>query len=184
MLLEELMTLFFGESVLLACGIMYLLWWRVAFKPSGHTDTGKATFLLTLTAVLGVSALTLLVMGLAESAVSAHLPLGLLITAAVYGLLAYGTVSRYDRPLTSELLITTLFTGVQVMITLALGKMAHLSVAVATMMTLALLAVYAGMLVCYLRYFELEEEAAYKAGRLPLIMAVCVCAVMLVLMVI
>lgn len=164
-----------GHAALAACFCCYLAWWVVFFRPAGARPEGAVRALgvtaIAAAFVLGVAGVWL------EAAGIGGLPRGEGLPApwqiAMGGLLAYVvlfvvTTVPLDRPPTSELFIMVAWAALSACALCALFGAGLLGRGAFAALLVALAAVLAESLVCYMRFYRLEGMASFVDGAIPL----------------
>ena len=168
---SALWELFCGNLLLLATCAFYIAWWSIAFWPGAKGGSALAGVFLPLAALAGLAAIVatgLGVQGLARSgARSPTLPV--IVGAAVFYLIALAvTKLAFQRELTSELLVMSVWAAIEVLAILALrasGRFGPLKSA--TLLALVGVATAIG-LVCYVLYYRLAPGPRFWDGLIPL----------------
>lgn len=169
--------IFAGSLKLLLCFVFYLAWWTVAFNPKRPIRGMRSGWLLIPALVLGVLALRDIVRG--TIFVGGPVP-GLAIIACgvvAYFVLLHVTGVLLHRPVTSELLIIVLWAVVALLEVNTLVALGCVSPGLGLLLVALALAFTAASIVCYQRFYHLEEEAAFVDGTIPLILAGIMAAV-------
>ena len=170
------MTLIGGNYLMAVCGLVYLAWWIVVFRPPKPRSSVLGTALLILAASMGI--VGFYIMGRALTQTVPALRPGIdsrwivLIAAAAYGVLLAGTVLLFRRIVTSELLIITAWTALELCAVNALYRWGTLTGRGGIVLSGLVLAAAAGSLVCYLLYYRLPYTAGFLDGCVPLALAV------------
>ncbi len=163
-----------GNVFLIFCSIFYLLWWILAFKPSGAVKGMNSGWLLVPALFFGAAAVVLIIRGMQDVQVQqTMIPAGRILpfSVAAYFLLLIGTWLFLKRPVTTELVLIVAWTALTIAEINALygvGIFSH-GVSCGFMAATALSA--AVSMVTYMLYYKLDAAAGYIDGMIPLILA-------------
>ena len=176
----------FGGNLLLVVSIVfYIAWWIVTFQPNRTGRTAIAGFFLALAILPGVAAILVKFSGISSlSQADKGFPvLCILLGAAVfYIILLAVTRIIFQRPVTSELLIITIWAALEgSAIAVLQGSNRFNPWQVWTLVTLVMLATGTGI-VCYILYYRLDEISRFWNGLIPLIVDTGVVTVFLVML--
>lgn len=160
-----------GNIKLCLCFAFYLAWWVVGFNPWRPIRGIKSAWLLIPALVFGVLALCDIMRG--TIFVGGPVP-GLAIIAC--GVLSYLvllaiTGGMLQRPVTSELLIIVLWAVVAMLEVNTLAALDCVTAGLGMLLVVLSLAFTGVSLVCYQRFYGLEEKAAFVDGTIPLVLA-------------
>jgi hypothetical protein len=173
---------FYGNLLMLATCAFYISWWVFTFRPGADGSPSFSAVLIIAALFSGVAAIALLFSGISSPAVSglAVPVLYVLAAAAVsYVLLLEVTRIVFHRPVTSELLVMIVWATAELAAIAALRYSGRFGVAqIAVLSPLVVLATFAGV-VCYVLYYNLDAEASFTAGLIPLIVDAGVVSVFL-----
>lgn len=168
-----------GNLLLITCCAFYLVWWILAFKPTGAIKGMKTGWLLIPASVAGLAAVILVIGGiLSESADAALLPSGLLLWGGIAAYLILLEVTRllFKRPVTTELFLIvgwTVLTLSEISALYGAGRFSHRS---AVFFAVGIGAAAVISLVCYVLYYNLGDRAGYFDGMIPLVLTALVMA--------
>ncbi len=170
-----------GNRLLVICCVFYLLWWILAFKPSGAVKGMRLGWLLIPAFVFGLAAVYLILRGASsiQSARTFFPGMALLIgTIAVYFILLTVTALGLKRQVTTELLLIVGWAALVFAEVNALYGIGRFSGA-----TAACFFVIAGVcavvsLICYVLFYSLDSKAGYIDGMIPLLLAAVVMIVL------
>ena len=166
-----------GYLSLLVCGLCYLLWWLIAYRPvDGGKPKGmrsRSWWLLFPAVGAGLYAVWSIVGGsyavdMAYGS-TANLKVGL-IGLAVFIVLFFGTWFGLKRPVTTELI---LIPGWATMTVIACGALQTAGVFTAAARLVWVIVTLAAALLAfggYLVYYKLEPKKAYLDGAVPLVL--------------
>lgn len=173
---DPVRTLLYGNRIMAVCGVSYLAWWLIVFRPPGPRRTPVGGRLLALAFLTGVAGAYL-----CGRALTAPVPevrpgiRSLWIAAAgavLYVVLLAGTVRIFHRPVTSELLIITAWTVLELCVVGSLYRWGVLGAETAVPLTAVVSTAALASLICYLLYYRLPYTAGYIDGCVPLVSAV------------
>ncbi len=159
-----------GNLLFVACCIVYLAWWCVAFRPGFTAPMSIKGILFLVTAALGIMGLGMIISGCNQAEGGIRYIAVIAAGAAVYILLLLLTNLLMHRQVTTELMLIVFWVCMQVCACNALygadiiGRTAFIVLAV-----IAVVVAAAGM-ICYLKYYELEPMPAFYDGMVPLIL--------------
>lgn len=162
-----------GHIFMIICGLLYLLWWILTFRPGGARQTVDTGHFLLFAALSGLLGLMLILYGLnTPGSPNQPFPAWILLAAgaAGYVVLYFLTAVFLRRPVTTELF---LIVGWGMMEAAAVnwvygtinayhGMICFLYAGIAVVVIVSLL--------CYIEYYRLQEMAGYIAGMIPLIL--------------
>jgi len=176
----------FGGNLLLFVSIMfYIAWWIVTFHPSRTGKTAMAGIFIALAFLAGVAAILIKFSGISSmSQAEKGFPVIyiLLGAAAFYIILLAVTRIAFQRPVTSELLLITVWVALEgSAIAVLQGSNRFIPGQTWTLATLVILATGTGI-VCYILYYRLDEISRFWNGLMPLIMDAGVVTVFLVIL--
>ncbi|MGE4277253.1 MAG: hypothetical protein AB7E30_08800 [Lawsonibacter sp.] len=179
--------IFWSNLLLIICCAFYLVWWILAFKPTGAVKGMKTGWLLIPAFAAGLAAVILAERGILSAPVGVTLfPEGLLFWGGIAGYLILLAVTRllFQRQVTSELLLImgwAVLALAEINALYGVGRFPHrlavvfvVAIGVATWISL----------VCYVLYYRLGERAGYFDGMIPLCLAALVMAGISVAMVV
>ena len=165
-----------GNWIMALCGVFYLAWWIVAFRPPQPRSTPISRTLLTLAFLSGIAGFYL--MGRTLAAPFPEVRDGIrglrivLCGAAAYAVLLAGSVLIFHRQVTSELLIIVAWTVLELCAVNFLYRCGALSPSGTLSLACLILSAAASSLVCYLLYYRLPYTPGFIAGCVPLALAV------------
>ncbi len=163
-----------GNLLLAGCCAFYLLWWILAFKPTGAVKGIKSGWLLIPAAVLGIAAAVMIIKGAnGADAVDSFFSAGAVLLTAVLSYIALLAVTQiaFHRQVTTELLLIICWTALVFLESNALYGMEIISGNVTVVLFAAALLVAVLSMVCYILYYGLGDRAGYIDGMIPLISA-------------
>ncbi len=162
-----------GDILMVGCCIFYLLWWILAFKPTGAITGLKSGWLLIPAAVLGVAGASLLILGSlgAETVRSLFTPKAVLAAGVVsYVVLLLVTWFGFHRQVTTELVLIVGWTALYFLECNAMYGLEMLSrTGTIVLLVLAVIAAAVSM-VCYVLYYGLDVRTGYVDGMIPLVL--------------
>ena len=167
-----LWKVFSGNLLMLTAIVFYITWWTAAFRSNGGYRTARAIFFISLALLAGVAAIMTLSLGiksLASPGKSYPVTYILLGAVVLYILLVVITKIGFQRPVTSELLLITIWGALEGSAIAVLRSNDRFSlVQTLTLAALVLLATCTGI-VCYILYYRLDEVTRFWNGLIPLI---------------
>ena len=152
----------FGQTSLVACCIVYLAWWCIAFRPDVVSGGVMGGVLLLLMVVLAGAGIWLDVSGIRAlwTGAAGRVAGGILVAGIVaYPVLLLLTVKVFHRVPTTELLLIVAWAVLEAMVVsvLVLSGLAAEGAALSCLAAIVLATVVG--LICYLVYPELFNEA-------------------------
>lgn len=176
--------LFWGNLLLVGCCVFYLLWWAVAFKPTGAIKGMKSGWLLIPAFILGIAAVVSIIRG--SSAVEAgHSFFSggtvLLVAVIAYVVLLVVTRVALHRQVTTELLLIVGWAAMTCLEGNALYGADILTRNGAMVLFVAAILAAAVSMVCYVLYYGLTDTAGYVDGMIPLLLVAIFMAVLEIL---
>lgn len=179
-------SLIWGHVALVACTVFYLAWWLIFFNPRVPKVTGAlygvGVACIVAAAVVGIAGVVLAVPGLGglAPAMTHGVPLWVVAVGGVvaYIALVFVTTRFFHRPVTTELILFTLWLTLEFAVIDAIFGTGVLGAVPAVMLALLVLVVFAGCLVCYVLYFNLPPFPSFVAGAVPLAAAGVASAIM------
>ncbi len=165
-----------GHVALVACTVFYLAWWLIFFNPRAPKATGAlyavGVACIVVAAVLGIAGVVLAVRGIGGlvPAMTRGVPLAAIAVGGVvvYVALVLVTTRAFHRPVTTELVLFTLWLALELAVVDALFGADAFGGMGAVLLTVLVLVVFAGCLVCYVLYFSLAPFPSFVAGAVPL----------------
>jgi len=165
-----------GNILIIVCCAFYILWWLLAFKPTGAI-TGMKTDWLLIPAVVAAAVGIFIALGgirqVTPEPGNQLFPGGAILIGgvAVLVVLLVVTLLVFKRPVTTELFLIVGW-GILALSELnalfAAGVFSHnLSIA----FVIIVFAVVAVSMVCYVLYYRLDGVAGYIDGMIPLLLA-------------
>ncbi len=165
--------MFWGDVLLTGCCAFYLLWWVLAFKPTGAVTGMRSGWLLIPALLLGCAAVFLIVRGaLAAPAAETFFSPGKILAGGViaYVALLLVTLLAFHRQVTTELVLIVGWTVIAVLECDALFGMGLLPRGATIGLFAAALVAAALSMVCYVLYYDLVDWAGYVDGMVPLLL--------------
>ncbi len=173
-----------GNILLIGCCIFYLLWWILAFKPTGAVKGMKSGWLLIPAFLFGIAAVVLIIKGANDADTNRSFFSGraLLLSAVItYVVLLLVTMAVFHRQVTTELLLIVSWAALMFLESNALYGVGIFSGNVTIGMLLSAVIAAVVSMICYVLYYELGDRAGYIDGMIPLILAAVYMAVPTVL---
>jgi len=171
--------IFRSNILLIICCVFYLVWWLLAFKPTGAIKGIKTGWLLIPAFAAGSVAIILAVKGVLSSSVGVALfQSGLLLCGGIAAYLILLAVTRllFKRSVTTELFLIVgwaMLVLSEINVLYGIGRFSHgLAAIFAVVIGVAALI----SLVCYVLYYNLGNRAGYFDGMIPLLMVALVMA--------
>lgn len=157
------------------CAALYLVWWVVFFRPGAGKVQGPLYWFgagcLVVAAIAGIAGAVLIAMG--ASGLSAESGLSgwwfVLGAAVAYALFAWVTMHFLNRPITTELVLFVAWASLELYLASALGAAGVLDSTAVEWLMVAVVAVFALSLVCYVLYYRLDALPSFVDGALPLV---------------
>jgi hypothetical protein len=164
--------IFCGNLLMFATIAFYIAWWTVSFRPNGDGKTAGAGFFILVAIFAGVAAIAIMSLGinwLSQAGKGFPVMYILLGAAAFYIILLAVTKFAFQRVVTSELLLITVWAALEWSAIAVLQGSGRFSIGQAlTLAALVLLATGAGI-VCYILHYRLDEISRFWNGLIPLI---------------
>ncbi len=166
--------MFWGDILLVGCCVFYLLWWILAFRPTGAVKGMRSGWLLIPAFLLGCASAVLIVRGaVGGNGANRFFSAGTVLLAGVVSYAALLLLTRFalHRQVTTELFLIvgwTVLTALEVNALYGLGAVARSGAAV--LLAAAVMAALVSM-VCYVLYYGLDDRAGYVDGMIPLLLA-------------
>lgn len=160
-----------GQTLLIICFIIYLIWWYRGFQPGVDVSRVKGLngLLLAITALTGIAGVILSLRVPAETSVLKIQPAAILIVGvAAYVALLLVTRLLFHRVITSELLLIVAWTVLEVYVITVLNSAGGLTDTRFGIMCGVIAAAFFGSMVCYCLYYRLEEKTAFFVAMVPL----------------
>jgi hypothetical protein len=163
----------FGGNLLMFVTIaFYIAWWSVLFRPNGIGRPDGAGLLIGAAVVAGVAGIAAMSIGFnSVPRVVQGIPVMAILLGAValYIALLAVTKTAFQRPVTSELLLITLWTALELSVIAVLQSGGRFGMGrVITLSALVVLAFLIGV-VCYILHYRLDETGRFWNGLIPLI---------------
>lgn len=190
--ISGLRQLMWGHALLLACAVLYVIWWCVFFNPNVQVKGGLlrsfGVACILVAAVAGIAGVALDCLGI--SGLSA-LPTNGSIRVwpfaiggvAVYIALAAATSQLLHRPITTELLLIVMWVTLELCTLIVLYDSGALGLPVTVVLAVILLILFIADMTCYLAYYHLPPMPAFIDGTVPLIAVAAFSAVVVALLV-
>ena len=171
--------IFQSNILLVICCAFYLIWWLLAFKPTGAIKGMRTGWLLVPAFAVGLAAIFLAIKGILSASIKVNLfPGGMLLWGGVAAYLVLLAVTRllFKRPVTTELFLIVgwaVLTLSEINALYGIGRFSH-GLAAGFTVVVGVAALIS--LVCYLLYYNLGNRAGYFDGMIPLLMVALVMA--------
>ncbi len=164
-----------GNWLFVACCIVYLVWWNVAFKPGFIAPMAAKTALFSVTAFLGIAGLLMIVRGCSETkATDMSFPtLNMIIIGAgilLYIVLLLLTNALMHRQITTELMLIVFWLCMELCTCTSLYYYGVLTRALLIILAIAVIVSAAIGMICYLAYYNMPPMKAFYDGMVPLIL--------------
>ena len=165
-----------GNWTMALCGVFYLAWWVVVFRPPKPRNSLVGWALLALAFLAGIAGFYLMGRTLVEPLPDARPGVPgrwiALAGAVAYAVLLAGTTLIFHRQVTSELLIIVAWTVLELCTVSFLYRCGGLPDTAAWTLAGIVLAAAVASLICYLLYYRLPYTPGFIAGCIPLALAV------------
>ena len=164
-----------GNWIMVLCGAFYLAWWVIVFRPPKMQYSPVGWGLLSLAFMAGIIGVYLMGKALCTPIPEAFPGIrGVWILMAgvlCYATLLWGSTVIFHRQVTSELLIITAWTVLELCTLNFLYRSGRVHQTAALILTAAVLTAMVVSLICYLLYYWLTYTEGYVVGCIPLILA-------------
>ena len=182
---DSLWKIFGGNLLMLATIAFYIAWWTASFRPNGNGNTVGAGFFIAVTLFAGMAAIAIMSIGINSlSQVGKGFPVMYILLGAIafYIILLAVTKIAFQRAVTSELLLITIWAALEWSAIAVLQGSGRFSMGqVLTLAALLVLATGAGI-VCYILHYRLDEISRFWNGLIPLIVDAGVVTVFLAML--
>ena len=174
-----------GNALFIVCCVFYLMWWLLAFRPSGAISGMKTGWLLIPAFLSGLAGVITALWGILGKMPGNRLFSGWHILwggIVLYFLLLAVTVLLFKRQLTSELFLITgwgMLAVAEINALFGLGLFSH-GFSMGFIMVICAAVIIS--LVCYVLYYRLDSKVGYIDGMVPLVLAAGIMAGITVLM--
>lgn len=163
-----------GNTLLIMCITLYLVWWSITFNPNKNFPALPKVSLFILFTLLGIIGLFLIIKGVVEAKIEYKRgrfsnSLIALLGGVLYILLVVITKLVLKRPLTTELLLITLLTTLTTLSINALYRSCVFNIAFLLIALIILTLTFILSLAVYILYYKLEENKAFIVAMLPLV---------------
>ncbi len=176
--------MFWGDILLMGCCIFYLLWWVLAFKPTGAIKGLRSGWLLIPAFILGSTAVFMIIRGVngTDTACSFFSGRIVLLSGVVsYIVLLIVTRLAFHRQVTTELFLIVGWTVLVFLESNALYCLGSITRSGVVGLFSAAVIVAALSMICYVLYYSFADCAGYVDGMIPLILVAIFMAVLAVL---
>ena len=162
-----------GHFLMIICGLFYLVWWVVTFRPGGVRETVDTAHFLLFAALSGLSGLIIILFGLSTQ--TNHTRLFSSWTIIGFGVLFYIllyflTVYILKRQATTELLLIIGWGMLEFAVVNWMYGAEFIQNKIPVILFVGILLIMIGSLLCYAEYYRLGAMAGYIAGMIPLIL--------------
>ena len=161
-----------GCLALVLCCVFYLIWWSAAFHPARQYPMRPKVILFLCTLAAGIVGVVCTVWGIRTlPAERPGLSAALIAVIGViaYIILLYVTNRFLHRQVTTELFLITGWAVMEVCVMNSLYRAAVLDAPAALLWSGIILFTAAAALLCYLAYYQLPPEEAFRDGMIPLL---------------
>ncbi|MCD8376412.1 MAG: hypothetical protein LUD69_05665 [Oscillospiraceae bacterium] len=168
-----------GNLLLILCCVFYLLWWLIAFKPTGAVKGIKSGWLLIPAALCGLAAVWEIIRGSGGAqAQNVLIPQTAIFIGGIvaYVLLLAGSCFLLKRQVTTELFLIIGWAALTFLELDALYALGRCSKGTAVFFLALTAAAAVVSLICYLLYYRLDSVKGYLDGMVPLVLAALVMA--------
>ena len=162
-----------GNICLIICCLFYLIWWSITFQPGKVFPMAAKYILFFITLAAGVAGIYFSVFGMSGLAADRGRISNAAICAA--GIIAYVvllilTNLLMHRQVTTELLLITGWSILELCAVNSLYRAGFLGGRAGVCAAVVIIAAAVVAMICYLAYYNLEEQAAFYDGMVPLIL--------------
>jgi hypothetical protein len=175
-----------GHVALVACTVLYLVWWWIFFKPGIVEPTGLTKVFgiacILGAVVCGIVSIMLIVAGISALPVVRQMLPGWTIGVAGFALYLFMlliTTKVFERPPTTELILIVGWVVLEAYVINALVGAQYFSSGTAVAVSVLVATLMVASTVCYVLYYRLDAMPSFIDGMVPLI-SVGVSAVIMV----
>jgi|GEM_PF-255125 len=168
-----------GNLLMIFCGIFYLLWWIIRFKPGTDAGRGVTGVLLFLAFAAGLSGIIVMNLGFREIPREYGFTDSSLIlwgSVALYAVLFLLSLFLFRRRVTTELFLITGWMMLEFTVLNDAAGTEVLSGKLSVVLALSVGITGTASFVCYMLYYGLEEKKGYVDGMIPLVLSLAVMA--------
>jgi hypothetical protein len=180
-----LWQIFYGNLLMVVTSVFYIAWWIVCFRPNASGRFYIAGTLIGIALLAGVGAIVVTSLGINSLSSSGKgIPVLYILMGATVFYIVLLAVTRlaFHRPVTSELLLMTVWAALELSVIAVLqGSGRFGKWQVLTLIALIILATGVG-LISYIVHYRLDESARFWNGLVPLIADTGVVAVILAML--
>jgi hypothetical protein len=162
-----------GNILLIICCGCYLLWWIIAFNPEHSLSKMITSPIIVFAAAIGIVGGYLVLRAISATSLTRSIIGGfqlLAIGAIVYVALLLFSMLVLKRPVTTELLLIVGWAVLQISYTNVLYGTEHISLALASILILLIIAFAVVSFIAYLFYYQLAPMPSYIDGMIPLVL--------------
>lgn len=164
-----------GQALLIVCCIFYLIWWSISYKPDITVDRtgGRNGLLLAVTVICGIAGVVLTLAGNAAAVPVTEPGLSgrqiLIGGVTAYFVLLFVTAVLFRRQVTTELVLITGWTMLELTVINALQSAGRISIGRLRALTAVIAVAFVMSIVLYILYYRMKPAPAYYAAMVPLI---------------
>ena len=177
--------IFYGQALLIACCVVYLIWWYRGFRPGVTVSRagGINGVLLLVTAFLGIAGIILSMMPDGREVVPEKISPPYIAAAGIAAYLIFLLVTRYlfNRVVTTELILIVGWTTLEMHVINRLNAQGFLSDSRFAIMCAVIAAAFLISMVLYVAYYRMEEMRAFYLAMVPLVTEAAAMGVLLAL---
>ncbi len=184
--IAPLWEIFAGNLLLLFCGLFYLSWWIISYRPNSSGGSAGGFYIMAAF-ITGVAAIVLMSGGINSlSQDSRCLPVRFILLggATLFLLLILVTTIVFHRVVTSELIIIHIWTVLELSAVAVLYGAGRFGKGRAAILAALVGITFIAGLICYVLYYRLDKTASYWVGIVPLATDTFVLVVFLVMLVV
>ena len=168
-----------GNIWIIVCCVFYLMWWLMAFKPTGAVPGMKTDWLLLPALAAGAIGVLMALRGIYKISPdpSSYLfPGGAVIIGGVaaYVILLVVTLIILKRPVTTELFLIVGWGMLALSEVNALFASSVFSHGLSIVFVVIIIAAIAVSLICYILYYRLAGVSGYIDGMIPLLIVIAI----------
>lgn len=172
-----------GLIFLCLCCVSYIIFWLNGYQPDKAYRRAQplSIILFIVTFILGFAGVYLIAKGFTNETIQTHIKGSWIIISAVilYIVTAFITVHFFDRPVTTELLLITVWAAFMAELINVTGSGQFITGSCVKVSVILLILVYVVCMVLYVMYYRMEPSSAYWWAIVPLVAIALDMAVMI-----
>lgn len=172
-----------GLIFLCLCCVSYIIFWLNGYQPDKAYRRAQplSITLFVITFALGLAGVCLVAKGFQSAGVETRIKGSWIIITAVllYILTGFITLHFFHRPITTELLLITVWAAFMAELINVTGSGSYISGSCVKVSWILLILVYAVCMVLYVLYYRMEPSIAYWLAAVPLLAIAIDMAVMI-----